>query len=263
MIFRAVHEDPSFGTAAFTGTASNTNHGSGGSADGVDSPRKSANNTGNQPKVSHLRSLYLTMIEAHRLPVKITPHPFVTISLNTVKVARTSVKCPPDPIWEEDFVLEDIPADVTYFKLTLCNKGKRAKDGELAEINIDLSRFMSGEEHEDWFCFTGLSLPLRDDWGSVRVRVRFVNELIMPLKEYSPLKDLLLGDDLEVVALCEDFCYHDRVPLANALLKISRFEKMECHLIRALLEREVQIESDVRYKWFAYNFLICFLPSRF
>lgn len=107
-IFRAVHEDPHFGTAAFNGAAavaatldesvSPTRKAGSGSTNGS-SPAASAKG------VSRLRSLYITMIEAHRLPVKITPHPFVVISLNTVKVARTSVKCPPDPIWEEDFFL--------------------------------------------------------------------------------------------------------------------------------------------------------------
>lgn len=247
-IFRAVHEDPHFGTAAFNGAAavaatldesvSPTRKAGSGSTNGS-SPAASAKG------VSRLRSLYITMIEAHRLPVKITPHPFVVISLNTVKVARTSVKCPPDPIWEEDFFLEDIPADVTYFKLVLLNKGKRSKDSELAEINVELSRFQSGEEFEEWLHFSGLTLPIRDDWGSVRVRVRFVNELIMPLAEYSPLKDLLLGDDLEVIAMCEKLCYHDRSTLAAALLKISRYQRRECHLIQALLEREIQLETDV------------------
>ena len=234
MIFRAVHEDPSFGTAAFVNNPD---------LDSSSPKHKHCNSIGKG--VSRMRSLYIKMIEAHRLPTKITPHPFVTLSLNTVKVAKTSVKCPPDPIWEEDFVLEDIPADVNYFKLTLTNKGKRSKDVELAEINIELSRFSSGEEIEEWFHFAGLSLPLRDDWGSVRVRVRYVNELIMPFGEYSPLKDLLLGEDLEVIAVCEEFCYHDRLPLANALLKISRYEHQECSLIRALIEREIQIENDV------------------
>ena len=240
MIFRAVHEDPHFGTAAFTPEDSSNNQ------NGNLSPKNKAGVLNGSTKgVSRLRSLYITMTKANRLPVKITPHPFVMISLNTIRVAKTSVKCPPDPIWEEDFVLEDIPADVTYFKLTLLNKGKRSKDAELAEINIELSRFQSGEEFEEWFHFTGLSLPLRDDWGSVRVRVRFVNELIMPMAEYSPLKDLLLGDDLEVIAMCEEFCYHDRLPLTNALLKISRYERQECRLIRSLIEREIQIESDM------------------
>ncbi|KAJ6218163.1 hypothetical protein RDWZM_009320 [Blomia tropicalis] len=244
MIFRAVHEDPHFGTAAFTPSIDDNASQNGGSNQ---SPKhKFTNGSSSSPKgVSRLRSLYITMIEAHRLPVKITPHPFVVISLNTVKVAKTSVKCPPDPIWEEDFVLEDIPADVSYFKLILSNKGKRSKDAELAEINIELSRFQSGEEFEEWLHFAGLTLPLRDDWGSVRVRVRFVNELIMPMAEYSPLKDLLLGDDLEVVAMCEELCHNDRIPLANALLKISRYERQECRLIRSLIERQIHIETDV------------------
>lgn len=260
MIFRAVHEDPHFGTAAFVGVGGEENETRGSqlnvsNANGQMSasptkrflngnPVSNSNSNNQKSGVSQLRSLYLTMIEAHRLPVKIAPHPYVVISLNTVKVARTSVKCPPDPIWEEDFVLEDIPADVTYFKLTLANKGKRSKDAELAEINFELSRFQVGEQFEEWLHFAGLSFS-REDWGAVRVRVRFVNELIMPLKEYSPLKDLLLGDDLEVVAMCEEFCYHDRPLLANALLKISRYERLECKLLKAMVEREILIENDV------------------
>lgn len=56
--------------------------------------------------VTEVRSLHLTLLEAHRLPVRLVPHPFCIISLNQVKVCRTQVKCPPDPIWEEDFILE-------------------------------------------------------------------------------------------------------------------------------------------------------------
>ncbi|UYV75983.1 RASA1 [Cordylochernes scorpioides] len=81
--------------------------------------------------VTEVRTLHLTLLEAHRLPVRLVPHPFCIISLNQVKVCRTQVKCPPDPIWEEDFVLEDIPSDITTFTITLYNKGKRSKDTEI------------------------------------------------------------------------------------------------------------------------------------
>lgn len=56
--------------------------------------------------ITEVRSLHLTLLEAHRLPVRLVPHPFCIISLNSVKVCRTQVKCPPDPIWEEEFLLE-------------------------------------------------------------------------------------------------------------------------------------------------------------
>ena len=75
-----------------------------------------------------VRSLYITLLEAQNLPLKCAPNPYVEIQFNSsVKCARTSVKCPPDPIWEEDFPLEDIPPDVLSFSFVLYNKAKRQK----------------------------------------------------------------------------------------------------------------------------------------
>jgi Ras GTPase-activating protein 1 len=61
------------------------------------------------PKVAKLRevrSLTLTVSEAHRLPLKLVPNPYCVISLNQVKVARTKVKTGQDPIFDETFELE-------------------------------------------------------------------------------------------------------------------------------------------------------------
>jgi len=40
----------------------------------------------------------------------------------------------------------DIPPDVITFSITVLNKGKRAKDSEVAEVTIDLSSLPNGEE---------------------------------------------------------------------------------------------------------------------
>ena len=61
------------------------------------------------PKVAKLRevrSLTLTVCEAHRLPLKLVPNPYCVISLNQVKVARTKVKSGQDPVFDETFELE-------------------------------------------------------------------------------------------------------------------------------------------------------------
>ncbi|KAF4529422.1 hypothetical protein B566_EDAN003516 [Ephemera danica] len=61
------------------------------------------------PKVQRLRELrclQLHVLDAHRLPYKLVPNPFCIISLNQVKVARTKVKTGPDPVWDEEFLLE-------------------------------------------------------------------------------------------------------------------------------------------------------------
>lgn len=58
------------------------------------------------PRLRELRCLNLHILEAHRLPFKLVPHPYCSISLNQVKVGKTRVKIAPDPVWEEEFVLE-------------------------------------------------------------------------------------------------------------------------------------------------------------
>ena len=156
--------------------------------------------------MTEVRTLYVSLLEAHRLPTRTVPHPFCIMSLNQVKVCRTSVKTPPAPVWEEDFILEDIPCDVTSFNITLFNKGKRSKDTEVAELTVELNRLKNGEEVEDWYSLTGLNPPVRDDWGALRVRLRYVHEIIMPLREYGILKDPVMNDDLEVISVLEDFC---------------------------------------------------------
>ena len=58
------------------------------------------------PRLRELRCLNLQVLEAHRLPFKLVPQPYCVVSLNQVKLGKTRVKSAPDPVWEEEFVLE-------------------------------------------------------------------------------------------------------------------------------------------------------------
>lgn len=75
-------------------------------------------------------------------------------------------------------------------------------------------------QSEDWFPLTGIT-PI-GEWGSVRLRIRYLHDLIMPIEEYSPMLQLLLDPDLEAVKALSDVCHPDRMPLANALFRIFR-----------------------------------------
>ena len=57
-------------------------------------------------RLRELRCLHLHVLDAHRLPAKLVPSPYCVISLNQVKVARTKVQSGPDPVWDEEFILE-------------------------------------------------------------------------------------------------------------------------------------------------------------
>ena len=134
-----------------------------------------------------------------------------------VKVARTKVKAGQDPVFDETFDLDDIPPDVLTFTVTIMNRGRRAKDAEVAEVTVDLTNLKSGSETEEWYNLRGVT-PI-GEWGSIRLRLRYLHDLIMPAEEYSPLKELILDSNLEVVRALAELCHSDRLQLATALLR--------------------------------------------
>jgi Ras GTPase-activating protein 1 len=100
------------------------------------------------------------------------------------------------------------------------NRGKRSKDTEVAELTVDLNSLKSAAETEEWYALSGVT-PI-GEWGSLRLKMRYLHDLIMPVEEYSPLKVLVLDSKLEVVRALADLCHTDRNPLAAALLRIFR-----------------------------------------
>uniref|UniRef100_A0A182VZT1 Ras GTPase-activating protein 1 n=1 Tax=Anopheles minimus TaxID=112268 RepID=A0A182VZT1_9DIPT len=194
------------------------------------------------PRLRELRCLNLQILEAHRLPFKLVPHPYCVVSLNQVKVGKTRVKTAPDPVWEEEFVLDDVPPDVVTVTITVLSRGKRGKDSEVAELTVDLCSLKNGQETEEWFPLNGMT-PM-GEWGSIRLRIRYLDDLVMPCEEYSPLQQLLVESELNAVRALSEICHNDRIPLATSLLKVFRHEKRETELLRILCQAEVARENE-------------------
>ncbi|KAK5650860.1 hypothetical protein RI129_001889 [Pyrocoelia pectoralis] len=199
--------------------------------------------TSKVPKLRELRCLTLHILDAHRLPYKLVPTPFITIQLNgQVRIAKTRVKSGPDPVWDEEFVFDDVPCDIVSVTLTVHNKGKRGKDSEVAELHLELSSLGNGEEKEEWYGLSGLT-PI-GEWGSLRLRTRYLHDLVMPAEEYSPLQQLLLEPGLVSVKCLAEICHADRAPLATALLRVFRAEGRETELLKELNSAEVARETE-------------------
>ncbi|KAK2180889.1 hypothetical protein NP493_422g02005 [Ridgeia piscesae] len=142
------------------------------------------------PSFTELRSLHLKVYDAHKLSCKHAPHPYCIVSLNDVKVCRTQVKETPDPLWDEEFMLDDIPADIESFTISIYNKGKRSKDTEVVNLKVYLSDLQVGETVDEWQNMYPANVsPRVEAAGSLRVRSRYQHEVIMPLKEYTSLKE--------------------------------------------------------------------------
>ncbi|XP_060525737.1 ras GTPase-activating protein 1 [Cylas formicarius] len=199
--------------------------------------------TAKVPRLRELRCLTLHLLDAHRLPYKLVPLPYVTVQFNNqVRIARTRAKSGPDPVWDEEFVFDDVPCDVVSISLTVFNKGKRGKDTEVAELHLELSGLGNGEEREEWYSLSGLT-PM-GEWGSLRLRTRYLHDLVMPGEEYSPLQQLLLEPGLASVKTLAEICHLDRAPLATALLRVFRSEGRETELLRELNCAEVARETE-------------------
>ena len=100
-------------------------------------------------------------------------------------------------------VLELLKDKKTKLKISLINKEK---------VHSTIWNFLS----------VSVICAAAGEWGSVRLRTRFLQDLIMPLDEYSPLKELVLNPRLEVVCTLADICHQDRLALATSLLRIFR-----------------------------------------
>ena len=56
-------------------------------------------------------TLYLSpfIITIYRLPAKYVNHPYFLVALNDINACRTRVKEAPNPIFDEEYTLDDLP----------------------------------------------------------------------------------------------------------------------------------------------------------
>ncbi|XP_074650781.1 ras GTPase-activating protein 1-like isoform X2 [Tubulanus polymorphus] len=196
-------------------------------------------------KLKELRSLNIEILEIHRLP-KSAPHPYCIIMLNDIKVCRTSIKDGLDPVFEEEFVIEEIPPDIDSFTITVYNKNRRSKDTEIVQVTQILENLPEGETIDEWFNLSSVVPTIRVDGATIRLRCRYLHEIIMPLSEYSALTELLMDKDFDMVFALDALlpsCGHDRIPLAKALLRVFRYHGQEALLMKTLNDLEIHREE--------------------
>uniref|UniRef100_A0A8C4QJF6 RAS p21 protein activator 1 n=1 Tax=Eptatretus burgeri TaxID=7764 RepID=A0A8C4QJF6_EPTBU len=134
-------------------------------------------------RLRQVRSLTLYVEEAHKLPAKYLTHPYCTILLNNVQVARTPVKEGQNPVWAEEFVFE-------MFEVVLGNRTKKSKDVDILFMCCSLRKLANGQLTDEWFQLSS-NTPLRGvEPGSLRLKARYSLELIMPEDKYSDLQEM-------------------------------------------------------------------------
>ena len=65
-------------------------------------------------------------------------------------------------------------------------------------MKVELQSLPPGEVTEEWYSLSPVSPTLKGDLGSqgcrIRIRTRFSHEIMMPVEEYTSLKEVSLRD---------------------------------------------------------------------
>ncbi|XP_067294341.1 ras GTPase-activating protein 1 isoform X1 [Pseudorasbora parva] len=195
-------------------------------------------------RLRQVSSLVLYVEEAHKLPIKHFTNPYCNISLNSVQVAKTHPREGQNPVFTEEFIFDDLSSDINRFEISLSNKTKKSKESDILFMRCQLSKLQRGQMIDEWFPLSS-HVPLKGiEPGSLRVRVRYSMEKIMPEEEYSEFKELILQRDYHVIYALAHVCGQDRTLLASILLRILRHERAEAPLLRTLNDREINMEDE-------------------
>uniref|UniRef100_A0A672P121 Ras GTPase-activating protein 1 n=1 Tax=Sinocyclocheilus grahami TaxID=75366 RepID=A0A672P121_SINGR len=195
-------------------------------------------------RLRQVSSLVLYVEEAHKLPIKHFTNPYCTISLNSVQVAKTHPREGQNPVFTEEFIFDDLSSDINRFEISLSNKTKKSKESDILFMRCQLSKLQRGQMIDEWFPLSSY-VPLKGiEPGSLRVRVRYSMEKIMPEEEYSEFKELILQRDYHVIYALAHVCGQDRTLLASILLRILRHERAEAPLLRTLNDKEINMEDE-------------------
>lgn len=193
--------------------------------------------------VKELRTLELSILHAQKIPVNKLQHPYCLVLLNDVKICRTKCKEPPEPVFEEEFVFDDLPLDTSTFTVALYNhKGGPYKDKEVSRVSINLSTLEPSKTLDQWYTFG--SHQGKCEMGSIRLAATYVHEIIMPVSVYEKLQDIILDKDYQVVrSLGEVLKPRDLISLAYTLLRIFRQNGDEINMIISIATRELNYKE--------------------
>ncbi|XP_051539914.1 LOW QUALITY PROTEIN: ras GTPase-activating protein 1 [Myxocyprinus asiaticus] len=195
-------------------------------------------------RLRQVSSLFLNVEEAHKLPSKHFTNVYCNIYLNSIQVAKTHPREGQNPVWTEEFIFDDLSSEINRFEISLSNKMKKSKESDILFMCCPLCHLQRGQMIDEWFLLSS-HVPLKNvEPSSLRLRVRYSVEKIMPVEVYSELKELVLLKELHMISALAHVCGQNRTLLASVLLRIFRHENQEAQLLRALNDQDISAEDE-------------------
>uniref|UniRef100_A0A8C1GIP4 Ras GTPase-activating protein 1 n=2 Tax=Cyprinus carpio TaxID=7962 RepID=A0A8C1GIP4_CYPCA len=187
-------------------------------------------------RLRQVSSLFLNVEEAHHLPSKHFTNAYCNIYLNSIQVAKTHPREGQNPV-------NSLNLNV-FINISPIFLQNNVRSSPAVFMCCPLCRLQRGQMIDEWFPLSS-HVPLKNVApSSLRLRVRYSVEKIMPVEVYNELKELVLLKELHVISALAHVCGQDRTLLASVLLRIFRHENLEAQLLRELNDREISAEDE-------------------
>ncbi|XP_065911741.1 ras GTPase-activating protein 1-like isoform X2 [Dysidea avara] len=147
---------------------------------------------------------------------KAVPFYYCTVSIDEIPVACTRKASQMITNFDEQFNFMDLPRNLTALSVAVSSTRSRiaAKDNLIGKITISFKDLPDCQEYDQWHQLTPRAK------GSLRVTAVFNHEVILPTREYSSLKEILLKDNLDVLESLVKVCKEHHAELASRLVHI-------------------------------------------
>ena len=204
-------------------------------------------------------SLRVNIMEADRLSAspkaKLSPYCVVAVdgqqrSVSTIKKNNNK------PFWAEEFFYDTQLTHTAKSLVIVINNGNSPRDPRLGQVTIDLQSLLPGHTTDAWYPIVPLqgSKKPKKNPGTMRIKITFTLEQILPYSEYADLLELIMDSELTVAKSLARVCSSQLDEVAGTLVNIFALNNRVNDFVRTLATVEIQ-KTDVGAIMFRGNTL--------
>ncbi|RDD43752.1 Ras GTPase-activating protein 1 [Trichoplax sp. H2] len=193
---------------------------------------------------NRLRQLEIQVSNAQKLSKTIS-HPYCIICIDDFKCAQTATKETCNPIWDEEFRFNDLNVDIDHISVKIFNRNRLSKDTLIGLVEVPVAKLPPVKPIDEWFNLTLSDNQIKDEIGSLRLRLKYTNEPLLEKKSCRSLLKVLTQTNTSIIEALVNVC-QERISLTGAIAMIFAHERQEINFLAKLIENEIAKADNSR-----------------
>eukprot|EP01114_Cavostelium_apophysatum_P003675 TRINITY_DN1376_c0_g1_i1.p1 TRINITY_DN1376_c0_g1~~TRINITY_DN1376_c0_g1_i1.p1 ORF type:complete len:668 (+),score=157.12 TRINITY_DN1376_c0_g1_i1:64-2067(+) len=198
---------------------------------------------------------------------KVSADPYATVTIEDENFRTRTIFSKLNPFWCEEFSCDVEDPDTAMIKVVVWDANKYERDEPIGKLYIPMNALADQDAHENWYPLFPLtskevlssaqvvsgtkavslttSAPEENKksahdfkLGSVRLRMQYAEEIILPSSEYEELRAILMEDEILVIKLLNKVIT-ERETVAGILMRIFQAHGKALRLIKKLTGDEI------------------------